>query len=412
MDALAQLAPILASFKRHRLTVLLLLLQVAATFAILCNAVQLMILHLQPMRQHSGLAEDQLLLVESTRLDPPVERAALQAGDLAALRQLPGVAAAIAVDALPFNGANWRNGIRTGLSGQPGRRSAQPSAFNGSPGERQVLGLRLIAGRDFQPDEYVAEDSAHGWGGINHVSSTILTAALARKLFPDGQALGRTLDAGGEHGIRIVGIVDTLAGPTSGALTQGQDCMLFPMRPDTADLTYVLRMAPHTEPPRLLSSMKSILEALPGRKIVGTPIRFTTLRARFFRHDRELVGLLLAAMAGLILVTAIGLAGLASFWVQQRRTSIGVRRALGSSRQGIRLYFQLENALIVCLALPLGVSLSYTLNHGLMIWAELPRLPPAYLAPVGLGLLLLGQLAIIEPVRRAAAITPMTAIRG
>ncbi|MHC1480713.1 FtsX-like permease family protein [Frateuria aurantia] len=412
MDTLSQLAPMLASFKRHRLTVLLLLLQVATTFAIFCNAAQLTMLHLQPMRQHSGVAEHQLLLVESTRLDPPAERTALQKSDLAALRQLPGVASAVAVDALPFNGVNWRNGIRTGLAGQPGRRSAQPSAFNGTPGERQTLGLRLIAGRDFQPDEYVAEDSAHGWDGINHVSATIITAALAHRLFPDGRALGSLLDTGGPQGVRIVGIVDTLAGPTATSSAQAQDCMLFPMRPDTADLTYVLRLAPRVEPQRLLASMKSVLEAQPGRKIIGMPIRFTTLRARFFRHDRELVGLLLAAMAGLALVTAIGLAGLASFWVQQRRASIGVRRALGSSRRGIRLYFQLENALIVCLALPLGITLSYALNHGLMQWAELPRLPAWYLAPVGLGLLVLGQLAIIEPVRRVATIAPMTAIRG
>lgn len=410
MDALSQLAPILASFKRHRLTVLLLFLQVATTFAILCNATQLTVLHLQPMRQPSGLVENQLLLVETTRLDPPAKRVALQAGDLAALRRLPGVAAAVAVDALPFNGSNWRNSIRTGLSGQPGRRSARPSAFNGSPGERQALGLRLIAGRDFQPDEYIAEDSAHGWDGINHVSSTIITTALARKLFPDGQALGRTLDAGGKHGVRIVGIVARLVGPAATDPALAQDCMLLPMLPDTANLTYVLRVGPHAEPRRLLSSIKSILQAQPGRKIVGAPIRFTTLRTRFFRHDRELVGLLLVAMIGLILVTAIGLAGLASFWVQQRRASIGVRRALGSSRRGIQQYFQLENALIVCLALPLGIALSYALNQGLMIWTELPRLPPWYLAPVGFGLLLLGQLAIIEPVRRAAAIAPMAAI--
>ncbi|WP_336297441.1 FtsX-like permease family protein [Streptococcus thermophilus] len=49
-----------------------------------------------------------------------------------------------------------------------------------------------------------------------------------------------------------------------------------------------------------------------------------------------MIALLLAAALGLLLVTAVGIAGLASFWVQQRRRAIGIRRAVGATRRDIR----------------------------------------------------------------------------
>src|SRR3546814_12788772 len=49
-----------------------------------------------------------------------------------------------------------------------------------------------------------------------------------------------------------------------------------------------------------------------------------------------------------------GIVGLSSFWVGQRRRSIGVRRALGATRGDILRYFQTENALIVGIGVEIG----------------------------------------------------------
>ena len=125
-----------------------------------------------------------------------------------------------------------------------------------------------------------------------------------------------------------------------------------------------------------------------------------------------MIGLLLIVSGLLLLVTALGIIGLASFWVQQRTKQIGIRRALGATRAQILRYFQTENFLLAGIGIVVGMLLAYLLNQWLMGRYELPRLPLLYL-PVGAVLLwLLGQIAVFGPARKAASIPPAVATRS
>jgi putative ABC transport system permease protein len=139
---------------------------------------------------------------------------------------------------------------------------------------------------------------------------------------------------------------------------------------------------------------------------------YTDMRARFFQRDTTMIGLLVAAALALLFVTALGIAGLASFWVQQRTRSIGIRRAIGATRGDILHYFQTENFLIVTGGIALGTILAFMLNAVLMQHYELPRLPLYYLPIGALMLWLLGQLAVLGPALRAAAVPPVVATRS
>jgi putative ABC transport system permease protein len=122
--------------------------------------------------------------------------------------------------------------------------------------------------------------------------------------------------------------------------------------------------------------------------------------------------MLVIVCVALLVVTALGIVGLASFWVQQRTKQIGVRRALGATRGQILRYFQTENFLLATLGIVLGMLLAYAINQLLMGKYELPRLPAIYL-PVGAVVLwLLGQVAVLGPARRAAAVPPAVATRS
>jgi putative ABC transport system permease protein len=111
-------------------------------------------------------------------------------------------------------------------------------------------------------------------------------------------------------------------------------------------------------------------------------------------------------------VTALGIVGLASFWVQQRTKQIGVRRALGATRGQILRYFQTENFLLATLGIVLGMLGAYGLNQLLMSHYEFPRLPAIYL-PIGAVVLwVLGQIAVFGPARRAGAVPPAVATRS
>lgn len=122
--------------------------------------------------------------------------------------------------------------------------------------------------------------------------------------------------------------------------------------------------------------------------------------------------LLTAVIVALLVVTALGIVGLASFWVQQRTRQIGVRRALGATRGQILRYFQTENFLLATLGIFIGMVLAYGLNQLLMGRYELPRLPLVYLPVGAVALWLLGQIAVYWPARRAASVPPALATRS
>jgi putative ABC transport system permease protein len=117
-------------------------------------------------------------------------------------------------------------------------------------------------------------------------------------------------------------------------------------------------------------------------------------------------------IVALLVVTAFGIVGLASFWVQQRTRMIGTRRALGSTRGQILRYFQLENFLLSSAGIALGMLGAFGLSVLLMTSYEMPRLPWVFLPVGALALWALGQLAVLAPARRAAALPPVEALRA
>jgi putative ABC transport system permease protein len=135
------------------------------------------------------------------------------------------------------------------------------------------------------------------------------------------------------------------------------------------------------------------------------------LRDHYFDSDRAMIKILLGVILALMLVTALGIVGLASFWVQQRLKQIGIRRAVGATRADILRYFHAENFLIVTMGIIMGIVLAYALNLTMMRVYEVTLLPPGYLGTGALVLWLLGQLAVLGPALRAAAVPPVVATR-
>jgi putative ABC transport system permease protein len=121
---------------------------------------------------------------------------------------------------------------------------------------------------------------------------------------------------------------------------------------------------------------------------------------------------LLSIVCGLLLLaTAGGIAGLSSFWVSQRRTQIGIRRALGATTGDILQYFHTENYLIVSGGVVLGLALAVFANIALMKVYPL-QVMPLYVPLIGALLLwALGQIAVWGPASYAAKVPPVVAIR-
>jgi putative ABC transport system permease protein len=314
---------------------------------------------------------------------------------------------------VPFQGASSNGNVMLSPT-QPHRTLSAGTYF----GENLVpaFGLQLIQGRDLQPDDYVNFDVvlaalAHG-DGKNFPMPTIISQTMATRLWPRQNPLGKLLWLAPTASFRVVGVVATLARANAYNLATAQYSMIVPVRMGAGkDQSYLLRTRPQDRQ-RALAAAVVALQRIDPERVVTHTRTFDEIRSEFFRNDRAMETMLFSVIAAVLLVTGLGIVGLASFWVAQRRKQIGIRRALGATRADILRYFQTENFLIVTFGIAIGMVLAYGINLLLMLHYELPRLPWTYLPAGAIVLWLIGQLAVLAPALRAAAVPPAVATRS
>lgn len=405
--------PILSTLKRHKTAAALIALEIALSCAIVANALFVIGERLDRMNQPSGIAESELVQVALSGIAESRTEASVRE-DLAALRDIPGVKSAAASNQVPYGTDSWNSSV----SLEPDQM--QPdlpfiAVYYGSEDLLETLGLRLLAGRDFDADEYQEHGPLLERGSEGRVPSVVVTASVAERLFPDGDALGQSIYVWGEHPTRIVGIVEHLqrAGGYFDGSSRHHSILLPVTAPTQFGSSYLLRVDPERRDAILAAAVDALLELDPDR-IVSEQSTTTVerLRHEFFRQDRAMAWLLVAVCVALLAVTAAGIVGLASFWVQQRTRQIGVRRALGATRAQILRYFQTENFLLATVGIVLGMALAYAINGMLMERYEIARLPWQFLPAGAVTVWLLGQLAVLAPALRAAAVPPAVATRS
>ena len=402
--------PIFSTLRRHKTAAALIVIEIALACAIICNAIYLIDRRIDHMSRDSGVAENELLRIQMPSIDETsgMDRKAAQQRDLVALRAIPGVRHVAAVTQIPYGNSSSTSGVR--LNPDQRNNTILASPYLGSEDLLDTFGLQLVAGRRFNPDEFVDIGDVSREGGGVSIPSAIVNRAMAERLFPGQDAIGKEFYSWGERPIRIVGVVETLALPNddNGSVTA---TMLFPVREDSNGINYVIRTDPAQRRQVLDAAVAALKQIDPERVAVNSDL-LSDLRERYYREDRAMAMLLVVVCIALLVVTALGIVGLASFWVQQRNKQIGIRRALGATRRQILRYFQVENFLLATIGIVLGMLLAYGLNQLLMSRYELGRLPLAYL-PVGAVVLwLLGQIAVYWPARRAASVPPAVATRS
>jgi putative ABC transport system permease protein len=275
----------------------------------------------------------------------------------------------------------------------------------------ETLGVKLIAGRDFEPNEYL--EFANATGSNIHLPSVIISKGIADKLFPGQSAIGKPLYVWDKAPSTVVGVVEELARPNDwNGKMDGTYALIMPLDISfTEGGNYLLRGDPARKAEILVAAEAALKKVDPNRLILQRQT-FNDVRREHFKQDRAMAWLLFGVSLALLVITALGVIGLASFWVQQRTRQIGVRRALGATRGDILRYFQTENFILATAGIILGMALAYGINMWLMSKYQVDRLPAEFL-PIGAGLLwFLGQVAVLGPALRAAAIPPAIATRS
>ncbi|MCD7099223.1 FtsX-like permease family protein [Stenotrophomonas sp. MMGLT7] len=406
-----EIRPILSTLNRHRIAAALIVLEIALSCAIICNALSLVGQRWNALHQPSGIDEDRLLRINLGGVGKDTNADARTREDLAILRGLPGVEAATIVQQMPLS-QNGEFNTSLGLLPDQDAPTLSTSLYLACADLLPTLGLAVVAGRNLEASDCL-DYSAIESGSIDFSklrAPVLINQETARRLFPDGNALGSKLYTG-DLPLTVVGIVSTLARANAG--NDGAYAMVLPARMNYGNGgSYVVRVKDPARRDEVMAAATDALLKNDASRILLEHDSYQAMRRDYFSGDRDMIGLLLVVCALLLAVTALGIVGLASFWVQQRTKQIGIRRALGATRGQILRYFQTENFLLATIGIVLGMLLAYALNQLLMSRYELPRLPLWYL-PVGALLLwALGQLSVLAPARKAAAVPPAVATRS
>jgi predicted permease len=313
------------------------------------------------------------------------------------VKAVPGIAAAGLTDALPL-GRNRSWGAPA--KGQTYARGQYPVAFVRvvSDGYLGAMGIPLRAGRDISERDTPSSEPV-----------ILINETMARRLFPDANALGQIIRACGER--RVVGVVGDVRHL---ALEQGAGMeMYLPMRQcqDYASVDLVVRT---TLPPAELAAavraaLKPIEPNLPGND-------FRTLDQLVDKavSPRRFVVVLLGGFALFALVLAsLGIYGVISYSVAQRTQEIGIRMALGASAGDLQARIVLQTLSLAAVGMLLGAGASWALGRALSGFLfEVTATDPVTFAGMLGVLTVVAGMAGYLPARRASRIDPMVALRA
>lgn len=400
-----EIRPIISSLHKHRIPAFLIVMEIALACAVLCNAVFMIGQCMAGIYQSNAIDEMGLSVIDMGGVDPAQATGSL-ARDLAALRAIAGVQAVAAVSALPLGADAWVGN----LTAKPNEEATVNTSeyFIGS-GAEQAFGLRLLRGRYFSAEEYAGSTLLPNHQSSSHV--VLINESDAKRLWPGQDALGQQM-YDDNIGWTVVGVVaDVLAqDPNFGGAGGTYSSIFFPQRNDAKLSHYILRSRPEDRDRVLREALDVVGKLEPGVVLSGKT--YADIRADYFADTRSMAWMLAAVCVVMLAVTALGIVGLTSFWVGQRRRQIGIRRAIGASYANILHYFQTENFLLSTAGVLLGVVFAFAINIYLMDRYEVHRMPWYYLGSGAVALWLLGQAAVLGPALRAAAVPPVVATRS
>src|SRR5882724_5455229 len=194
-----ELRPILSALLRNRTGALLVGLQVAITLAVVANAFYIIERRLEKIRRPTGIDTPNLLFVQSYGFADDYDQVATLTEDLAVLRSVPGVLAATPISNIPLSGGGSSSTYQTAPG--PAEHPAAGNYYEVDDQFIKTLGLKLLAGRGFRPEEFVAKPPNN-----NLPPELVVTEDMARQLFGDEPAVGKLVyDSVGAGGV-IVGI--------------------------------------------------------------------------------------------------------------------------------------------------------------------------------------------------------------
>ncbi|HEY4219365.1 MAG TPA: ABC transporter permease [Gemmatimonadaceae bacterium] len=318
---------------------------------------------------------------------------------------LPGVTRVGASTSLPLQdfGSGCTAVGREGLVFGPNDKPPCVATPQALPGFFESLGIQ-VRGR------------TPVWSDVdpNAQASTVavVTQALANDLWPGQDVIGKGISIGGTRGLhqyyRIIGVVPELRAQ---GLDQPATEVVFTAEVNR-DPVWTVKTT-RGNPAEILPSIRQMLGELNPRVPIVNPRTMSDVVARSTARASFVMTLLVIAGVMALLLSAVGIYGVISYLVTQRRSEIGVRMALGARMPQVAALVLGESMRLAVAGVIIGLIaalLAMRLVRSLLF--EVSPADPLVLAATSVTLLVIAAVASLAPTRRAAKIDPVEAMRS
>ncbi len=406
------------SRERHRARNILVVAQVALALVLLVSA-GLMIRTFQALRTVQPGFTDAAHLqtvrisIPSALVNQPEQVTRLQNALVDKLAAIPGVTSVGFATAVPMEGTppNWDSVEAEGKFSPPGIIPPMRLYKNVSPGFVPTIGARIIAGRE------ITWTDVYGGRRMAMVSEN-----LARELWgsPFAAVGKRFVDIRDTPWWEVAGVVEDVrengVDEPAPAIVYWPTLMDNLYGPGPVDAIRSATFVVHSDRTGSESFLKQIREAVwsvnASLPVAGVRSMQEIYSQSLARTSFTLVMLAIAGAMALLL-GVIGIYGVISYSVSQRRREIGIRLALGAQQSELRRMFVAHGLVLAGLGLAIGVAAAAILTRLMSsLLFGIGPLDPATYASGALVLALSAILASYLPARRASAVDPVEALKG
>ena len=353
-----------------------------------------------------GLTSGSLQLTGSAFRDLDARHAALTAA-LDGVRSIPGVRGAIVSFSAPPRYGIGMGGLE--VEGRPiaahdtlktmGAASVPPEFF-------AFAGIQIKQGRTFTPVATISDRF--------NDDEIIINESLAKRLWPNGNALGARVRRGQGSFGTIVGIVSDvrLPGEQTANLVLNRDLQVYNRQPAAPIFTSLLVRSDLPATVLLPAIAKALHDANPALKL--TNIRTADAEVARASAGQRFVLTLIGAFALLaVVLAAVGLHGVIAYSVNQRTREIGVRVALGARASDVTSLVLAQGVRVAAIGVVAGIIGAIAATRALraLLYGVAPG-DPITLIAVGIVALVVATLATYAPARRASRLDPIEALRS
>ena len=319
------------------------------------------------------------------------------------LREIPGVKHAAITNALPFTNAGGSASFRIeGQTRAPNDPGPHGNDRHVSPDYFSTLRIPLLRGRGFTPQDRLKTEPV-----------CVIDDVLARRYWPGTDPIGQHIQFASRANspwMTVVGVVGHAKASSLWADTT-EGFYYMPLAQVPTSLVGVM-VRTDSNPESLRGAMSSAVRTMDPN------LPFYDFKTMDERVDASLTGrrflvVLLTIFASLALVlAALGVYGIISYTVRLRKRELGVRIALGATRQDVLRLILRQGFEFVCIGFALGLVATLVLGRMLAsLLYQVSLLNPVALLLATAVLLFTIVLACYIPARRAAKVDPMVALR-